>query len=306
MMPDRFLCESWHIADWLFGPDRRAQSRLPHQVFRASGSESEGHLRNVIFIPARYPSVRFPGKPLALLRGATGNARPLIQRSWEVACQVADISAVYVLTDDQRIADAAEAFGADVMITSERPRNGTERCAEALRMLDDEPDVVINLQGDAPLTPPHYVEALSEAMRDLAVQVATPVLKTEKDHLASLRADRDAGRVGATTAVFSQGGDALYFSKEVLPFGDRNGKSGTQTFHHVGCYAYRPEALRRYAGLAVGALEAAEGLEQLRFLEFGIPVRCVEVEARGRAFWELNNPSDIPLIEEIMQREGIA
>ncbi|MYA87271.1 MAG: 3-deoxy-manno-octulosonate cytidylyltransferase [Boseongicola sp. SB0662_bin_57] len=262
-------------------------------------------MRNVIFIPARYPSVRFPGKPLALLRGATGDARPLIQRSWEVACEVAGISAAYVLTDDRRIADAAEAFGADVMITSERPRNGTERCAEALRMLEDEPDVVINLQGDAPLTPPHYVEALSDAMRDPAVQVATPVLKTEEDHLASLRADRAAGRVGATTAVFSQGGNALYFSKEVLPFGDRSTKSGTQTFHHVGCYAYRPEALRRYADLAVGALEAAEGLEQLRFLEFGIPVRCVEVEAHGRAFWELNNPSDIPLIEQIMQREGI-
>ncbi|MXX89397.1 MAG: 3-deoxy-manno-octulosonate cytidylyltransferase [Boseongicola sp. SB0665_bin_10] len=262
-------------------------------------------MRLVIFIPARYPSVRFPGKPLALLRGATGDARPLIQRSWEVACEVAGISAVYVLTDDRRIADVAEAFGADVMITSERPRNGTERCAEALRMLEDEPDVVINLQGDAPLTPPHYVEALSGAMRDPAVQVATPVLKTEKDHLASLRADRAAGRVGATTAVFSQGGDALYFSKEVLPFGERNAKSAAPTFHHVGCYAYRPDALRRYAELAVGALEAAEGLEQLRFLECGMPVRCIEVEARGRAFWELNNPSDIPLIEEIMLREGI-
>ncbi|MYG27336.1 MAG: 3-deoxy-manno-octulosonate cytidylyltransferase, partial [Boseongicola sp. SB0677_bin_26] len=76
-------------------------------------------MRLVIFIPARYPSVRFPGKPLALLRGATGDARPLIQRSWEVACEVAGISAVYVLTDDRRIADVAEAFGADVMITSE-------------------------------------------------------------------------------------------------------------------------------------------------------------------------------------------
>ncbi len=262
-------------------------------------------MRNVIFIPARYPSVRFPGKPLAMLRGATGDARPLIQRSWEVACKVAGISAVYVLTDDKRIADAAEAFGADVMMTSERARNGTERCAEALRMLEDVPDVVINLQGDAPLTPPHYVEALAGAMRDSAVQVATPVLKTDDGHLASLRADRAAGRVGATTAVFMQCGDALYFSKEVLPFGDRNAKSGTPTFHHVGCYAYRPEALRQYADLAVGALEAAEGLEQLRFLEFGISVRCVEVEARGRAFWELNNPSDIPLIEEIMEREGI-
>ncbi|MDE0346752.1 MAG: 3-deoxy-manno-octulosonate cytidylyltransferase [Boseongicola sp.] len=263
-------------------------------------------MQNVIFIPARYPSVRFPGKPLAMLRGATGDARSLIQRCWETASKVAGISAVYVLTDDRRISDAAESFGAGVMMTSAHPKNGTERCAEALRMLDDEPDVVINVQGDAPLTPPHYVEALCAVMRDPAVQVATPVLKTEHDHLALLRADRKAGRVGATTAVFGQGGDALYFSKEVLPFGDQTARTDTPSFHHVGCYAYRPEALRRYADLPVGALEAAEGLEQLRFLEWGIPVRCVEVEARGRAFWELNNPSDIPLIEEIMQREGIA
>ena len=77
-------------------------------------------------------------------------------------------------------------------------------------------------------------------------------------------------------------------------------------YHHVGCYAYRVDALRSYAGLPQGPLETAEGLEQLRFLENGIPVRCVEVEARGRAFWELNNPSDIPVIEDIMKREGIA
>ena len=75
---------------------------------------------------------------------------------------------------------------------------------------------------------------------------------------------------------------------------------------HVGCYAYRPEALRQYAAWPEGRLERREGLEQLRFLEHGVPVRCVEVEARGRSFWELNNPSDIPRIEDIMNREGIA
>ena len=174
-------------------------------------------------------------------------------------------------------------------------------------MLDEQPEVVVNLQGDAPLTPPHYVEALLEAMADPAVQMATPVLRTEAEHLEALQADRKAGRVGATTAVFGAGGDALYFSKEVLPFADRAREIGLTVFHHVGCYAYRPDALARYsAELPQGPLEGAEGLEQLRFLENGIPVRCVEVEARGRAFWELNNPEDIPLIEAIMKREGIA
>ena len=263
-------------------------------------------MQTVILIPARFPSVRFPGKPLAMLTGATGEARSLIQRSWDAAVSVSGITGVFVLTDDDRIADAARGFGANVLMTSEAPRNGTERCAEALPLLPSAPDVVINLQGDAPLTPPHYVEALITAMADPSVQMATPVLRTQADHLQALRADRLAGRVGATTAVFRPDGDALYFSKEVLPFADKAHETGLPVFHHVGCYAYRPDALGAYSTLPQGTLEKAEGLEQLRFLENGIRVRCVEVEARGRAFWELNNPSDIPLIEEIMKREGIA
>lgn len=165
----------------------------------------------------------------------------------------------------------------------------------------------MNLQGDAPLTPPHYVEALIDAMAaDPGIAMATPVLKTDPEHLSHLLDDRKANRVGATTAVFGNSGDALYFSKEVLPFYDNAPPDAVPVFHHVGCYAYRPDALRYYAALPEGRLEKREGLEQLRFLENGIPVRCVEVDARGRAFWELNNPSDIPLIEDIMKREGLA
>lgn len=260
-------------------------------------------MQTVIFIPARYPSQRFPGKPLAMLTGATGESRSLIHRSWDAACSVPNVEAIFVLTDDMRIADAARAFGADILMTSDTPRNGTERCWEALDQLTVPPDIVINLQGDAPLTPPHYIESLvDEITRDPSVQMATPVLRTETSHLEALKADRKAGRVGATTAVFQQNGDALYFSKEILPFAD----ACPTVFHHVGCYAFRPEALRTYGTLPPGPLETTEGLEQLRFLENGIPVRCVEVDARGHAFWELNNPSDIPLIEDIMTREGIA
>ena len=262
-------------------------------------------MQSVIFIPARYPSQRFPGKPLAMLTGATGEKRSLIHRSWHAAKSVAGVAGVYVLTDDERIAEAARDFGAEVLMTTDKPQNGTERCAEALAQINT-PDIVINLQGDAPLTPPHYVEALIDAMSDPSVQMATPVLRTEPDHLGALQADRKAGRVGATTAVFRPNGTALYFSKEVLPFADKAVETGLPVFHHVGCYAYRPDALLTYATLDPGMLETAEGLEQLRFLENGIPVHCVEVEAKGRAFWELNNPSDIPLIEDIMKREGIA
>lgn len=264
-------------------------------------------MSNVIFIPARYKSVRFPGKPLQLLTGATGESRSLIERSWRAAKAVEGIDEVYVLTDDDRIRDAAEAFGARVMMTPEICRNGTERCAAAVALMEDEPEIVVNLQGDAPLTPAHYVSALIAAMKDdTDIVMATPVLRTGGAHLDKLRADRKAGRVGGTTAVFGKSMDALYFSKEVLPYYDHAPDDAVPVFHHVGCYAYRPDALRQYAAWDEGGIEKREGLEQLRFLENGVPVRCVEVEARGRSFWELNNPSDIALIEEIMAKEGIA
>ena len=257
----------------------------------------------VIVIPARYASQRFPGKPLAELRGASGVAKSLIRRSWDAAMAVNGVDRVIVATDDDRIAEAAEAFGAEVAMTSTAARNGTERVAEVARGLTA--DVIVNLQGDAPLTPPHYVEALlAEMARDGEVRMATPVLETPPEHLAALIEDRRAGRVGATTAVIARSGDALYFSKEVLPHQD--GATGAvPVWHHVGVYAYRPDALAAYSDLPQGPLETREGLEQLRFLENGWPVRCVPVEARGRAFWELNNPSDIPRIEDIMTREGI-
>ena len=260
----------------------------------------------VIFIPARYQSSRFPGKPLQHLKGATGVSKSLIERSWDAAKSVECADAVYVLTDDTRIADAASEFGADILMTSTQCQNGTERCAEALKLLEKKPDVVVNLQGDAPLTPPHYVEAILAALRaDAEVQMATPVLRTEAEHLEKLQADRKAGRVGATTAVCDRRGNALYFSKEVLPFYDNAPKDAVPVLHHVGCYAYRPSALTAYMSHPPGPLETREGLEQLRFLENGIPIRCVEVDARGRAFWELNNPSDVSLIEDIMRREGL-
>jgi 3-deoxy-manno-octulosonate cytidylyltransferase (CMP-KDO synthetase) len=108
--------------------------------------------------------------------------------------------------------------------------------------------------------------------------------------------------------VFDRSGRALYFSKEVIPYTGRSlGEDEViPVFHHVGAYAYRRAALMEYAGWPEGPLETWEGLEQLRFMENGVPVRCVEVEARGHAFWELNNPEDTPRIEAMLARMGRA
>lgn len=261
-----------------------------------------------LLIPARYESSRFPGKPLAPLVGATGVSKPLIQRSWEAAIAVQGVDHVAVATDDDRIADVVRAFGGDVVMTTSDCRNGTERCAEAITRMAVEPEIVVNLQGDAPLTPPWFVEALIGKMKSTPdTAVATPVLRCDEDALDGFMADRKAGRVGATTAVFATDGRALYFSKEVIPYTD--GKLTHEgicpVFHHVGVYAYRPDALRKYMAMEPGPLETLEGLEQLRFMEHGVPVTCVGVESRGAVFWELNNPSDTPRIEAAMAQQGI-
>ncbi|MBW4981193.1 3-deoxy-manno-octulosonate cytidylyltransferase [Mameliella sp. CS4] len=258
----------------------------------------------VIFIPARYASTRYPGKPLVDLKGATGEAKSLIRRSWEAAKSVQGADEVYVLTDDARIAEAARSFGAEVLMTSETARNGTERCAEGVTQLPQAPGCVVNLQGDAPLTPPWFVEALIARMDDPTVQMATPILRCDAETLANFVTDRQNGRVGGTTAVARADGTALYFSKEVLPFVGSLERP-PEVWHHVGVYAYRPAALSAYMGWDEGPLEKAEGLEQLRFLENGMPVTCVPVEARGRVFWELNNPVDVARIEGVLAKEGM-
>lgn len=259
----------------------------------------------LIAIPARFASTRYPGKPLVELNGPDGK-KTLIRRSWEAAMAVRGVDRVVVATDDDRIADHAMAFGAEVVMTSTTCQNGTERCAEVAAQLPGF-DIVVNLQGDAPLTPAWFVEDLVAGLRDNPqAEIATPVLRCEGAMLAKLLEDRRQGRVGGTTAVFGALGRALYFSKEVIPFTGRSyaDDEPTPVFHHVGVYAYRPEALAAYPAWETGPLERLEGLEQLRFLENGRPVLCVQVDARGRQFWELNNPSDVPVIEAMMAAMG--
>ncbi|MEO0653735.1 MAG: manno-octulosonate cytidylyltransferase [Pseudomonadota bacterium] len=254
----------------------------------------------IILIPARYASSRYPGKPLVVLKGADGE-KTLIQRTWETGMAVPGVDRVLVATDDDRIADAVQGFGGEVVMTSEDCANGTERCADAIARMRVSPEIVVNLQGDAPLTPPWFLEDLIAGLRarpDLGV--ATPVLRCDAETYRHFREDRAAGRVGGTTAVFARDGRALYFSKEVIPFLPDAAQDAPPVYHHVGVYAYRPAALARYVEWSDGPLERNEGLEQLRFLENGEDVLCVEVEARGRVFWELNNPVDVARIESVL------
>ena len=182
----------------------------------------------------------------------------------------------------------------------------TRDVAEAVKVAQLDADLIVNFQGDAPLTPPWFVEDLIAGMvSDASAQMATPVLQCDPTTYAMFKEDRANGRVGGTTVVFGDKGRAIYFSKEVLPFIDPNKvpDADIPVYHHVGVYAYRPEALEAYISWPECGLERLEGLEQLRFLYNNVAVKCVEVEARGRLFWELNNPEDVARIEKVLAEQ---
>lgn len=264
-------------------------------------------MNSVILIPARFQSSRYPGKPLVELKGSGGTAKPLILRSVEAARRVRGISGVFVLTDDERIADACARDGVGVIMTSPECRNGTERCAEALGSLH-EPDLVINFQGDALLTPPGFVEALIDRMAaDADAMVATPAMRLRSDAVRALQSEEAAGRVGGTSVVTDTFGRALYFSKRIIPHLPAGSLSGEMSpvRLHVGVYAYRPEALERYVATPVSELETLEGLEQLRFLAAGVSVAVVDVETPPFALRELNNPEDVEPIEQALAEAGL-
>jgi 3-deoxy-manno-octulosonate cytidylyltransferase (CMP-KDO synthetase) len=264
-------------------------------------------MESVILIPARYQSSRFPGKPLVDLRGASGSAKPLIQRSVEAARRVAGVSGVFVTTDDERIADACAGFGVGVIVTSPDCRNGTERCAEALAQLHN-PELVINFQGDALLTPPGFVEALIARMaNDRDALVATPAMRLRSEEVRVLQAEEAAGRVGGTTVVTDAQGYALYFSKRLIPHLPERALDAEMSpvRLHVGVYAYRPEALELYAATPASELELLEGLEQLRFLAAGVRVGVVDVATPPFALRELNNPEDVAPIEQALAEAGL-
>ena len=253
--------------------------------------------RAAIVIPARFSSSRFPGKPLATLRGAGGRIKSLVERSWDAAKAVTSVTQIWIATDDLRIADAAIAFGAKVVLTDPACRNGTERCWDAVVTASIDAEIIINLQGDAPLTPPLAIEAIIAAMRaDVSLPVVTPMIRCSPLQCARLVDEANRGRVGGTTVVVDHAGNALYFSKRVIPHVPAD-MVDPPLYLHVGVYGYRRQALAAYAALAAPFIEGVEGLEQLRFLHAGIPVRMIEIADPPGGLWEVNNPADIVTVE---------
>ncbi len=222
-------------------------------------------MKFAIVIPARYESSRFPGKPLADLCG-----HPMIEY---VYCNAAKSGfSVYVATDDARIYDVVQGFGGNAIMTASSHRSGTDRLCEAIEHIPDSPDVIINVQGDEPFIEARQIALLAGCFtEDASTRIAT--LARLFDKALGFEALFDPNLVKVT---FDDNNHALYFSRSIIPY-VRNAEwqqwlDSTLFYTHIGIYAYRTDTLREIAALPQSSLEKAESLEQLRWLQHGIPV----------------------------------
>ena len=214
-------------------------------------------------IPSRYASTRFPSKPLAMIKGKT-----MIQRVWEQAWK-SKLDAVVVATDDMRIADEVLKFGGQYVLTDPNHRSGTDRCREALYMVEGQYDAVVNIQGDEPFIDPAQINQVIELIGRDDTQLASLAKRIEdEDELFS---------PNVVKVVMDKQGNALYFSRNPIPFmrnldRDKWLQNG-EFYKHIGLYAYKTETLCQIAEMQSTKLEMAESLEQLRWLENGLRIR---------------------------------
>jgi len=242
-------------------------------------------MRVVIVIPARYGSTRLPGKPLADILG-----RPMVQHVYERASAVRGVDEVVVAHDDARIEEAVRAFGGHAIATNPGHPSGTDRLAEVMNFVPG--DLYINLQGDEPLVRPGDIEILIAGMAvDARVAVGTLCHPIEAG---------EAANPNVVKVVLAANGDALYFSRSVIPF-PRDADAAPAYLKHVGVYAYRREVLASYSGLAQPMLEQVEKLEQLRLLYAGYKIRAFLVAPTGPG---VDTPKGLDEVRELMRREA--
>jgi 3-deoxy-manno-octulosonate cytidylyltransferase (CMP-KDO synthetase) len=249
----------------------------------------------VAIIPARFGSTRLPGKPLSDIHG-----KPMIQHVYERAARAQCLDLVLVATDDERVAAAVRGFGGEVAMTSPHHESGTDRLAEAVDRTDA--TIVVNVQGDEPLLDPTGIEVAVAALQDDAdapmATLSLPLLDV-----------REMLSPSVVKVVVGEKGDALYFSRSPIPF-VRSPKGSVADAaqaaialgiarKHVGLYAYRREALLRFACYPPSPLERAEGLEQLRALHHGMRIRVAALPGRGEAF-AVDTPEDLERVRSLL------
>lgn len=235
-------------------------------------------------IPARYASSRFPGKPLAIIHG-----KSMIQRVYEQAQSATTLERVVVATDDDRIEEAVQSFGGEVVMTDPNHPSGTDRCHEALQQCG-EYEVVVNIQGDEPFIDPHNIDLLVGCFADASTQIATLIKKVSD---GSVLCNPNKMKV-----VITKNMEAMYFSRTAIPYhrGEEEDWLKAHTYYsHIGIYAYRASTLTAITKLPPSSLENTEKLEQLRWLENGyrINVALTETEAES-----IDTPEDLARVLE--------
>ena len=239
-------------------------------------------------IPARWASTRFPGKPLADLCG-----KPMIQRVYEQAKRAKSLSGVVVATDDERILNAVLDFKGEAAMTNPTHPNGTSRAEEVLRSYPHPVDAVINIQGDEPLMNPDMIDEVAAALNEPGVECAT---------LCRPLSPEDRENPNVVKVVLAQTGDALYFSRSLIPYPRR--EPTVPFYQHIGIYGYTAAFLRRYASLPMTPLAEAESLEQLKILEHGYKIRA-RVTACPDLGRGVDTPEDLEVVRRILSRRGL-
>lgn len=262
---------------------------------------------DLIVIPARFGSTRLPGKPLIAIAG-----RSLLSRVVHVARAAAALAGrcdIVVATDDPRIAAHAEELGCDVAMTSTELKSGSGRACTAAQLRPERPAIVVNLQGDAPFIPADVVAHLIIAARASDAGCVTPLVRLDWQALDAMRSHKIGSPFSGTTCTRRTDGRALWFSKTILPaIRDEQAlrKAGplSPVFRHLGLYAYRLDALEAFENTPPTPYEQLEGLEQLRFLEMGLPIQTVEVAPPSHAMSGIDTADDVRLAEELIARFG--
>jgi len=238
-------------------------------------------LQIAAIIPARYASLRFPGKPLVMIAGTT-----MIERVYEQARKCSMLSRVIVATDDERIAAVVAGFGGEVAMTRNDHASGTDRLAEVAERMP-ELDVIVNIQGDEPLIDPMAVDSAIAPLLEPGVEMATAAW--------SIEAAEEVASSQVVKVVIDKMNNALYFSRRAIPYHrDGDDLSNGTYLGHLGLYVYTRQCLLRISKLAPTPLELAERLEQLRALENGIKIRVVKFKSRALA---VDIPEDVEKIE---------
>lgn len=250
---------------------------------KSKKAKSKKDLTIIGVIPARYGSTRLPAKALAMIHG-----KPMIQHVYERCLKAKLLTEVMVATDDKRIFDSVINFGGNAVMTSKAHKSGTDRIGEAVRKIRC--DIVVNIQGDEPMIDPGNIDkAIEPLITDIRLNISTLCFKiTDKKEITN---------PNAVKAVSNKDGNALYFSRSVIPFNRDNTKA--EYFKHIGLYVYRKDYLMKLVKMKPSKLEMAEKLEQLRVLESGEKIRVIEIKRDSHS---VDTPADLKKVRKLITK----